>query len=107
MNIDEIIGWLKGIEEKYIHGGDEEFDKKRKKAIDLAIKLLKKQKSLLGIQQTADSITFISTGDAQKGEERGFLLGKSAMHEWIKKELIHRGLMTDEIRAVFRDATTI
>ena len=72
--------------------------------IDNAIELLEEQKSLLGIQQTADSITFISTGDAQQGEERGILLGKAFMHEWLKKELIHRNLMTDEIRTVFRDA---
>lgn len=76
-------------------------------AVDNAIALLKEQKSLLGIQQTADRITFISTGDAQKGEERGILLGKAFMHEWLKKELIHQNLMTDEIRTVFRDAEMI
>ena len=69
-----------------------------------AVVLLKEQESLLGIQQTADSITFISTGTAQQGEARGLLLGKMAMHEWLEKELLYRGLLTDDIRAVFDEA---
>lgn len=68
---------------------------------------LKERDSLLGIQQTADSITFISTGTAQQGEERGILLGKSLMHEWIYKELLHKGLLTDDIRSVFEQAKRI
>ena len=72
-------------------------------AID-AIAMLKEQESLLGIQQTADSITFISTGTAQQGESRGISLGKYAMYEWLKKELLYRGLLTDDIRAVFDEA---
>lgn len=71
------------------------------------LELLKEQKSLLGIQQTADSITFISTGTAQQGEERGILLGKSLMHEWIYKELLYKGLLTDDIRSVFEQAKRI
>ena len=74
------------------------------KAIRKAVALLKEQENLLGIQQTSDSITFISTGTAQQGEERGIMLGKSWMHEWLKKELLYRGLLTDEIRAVFDEA---
>ena len=66
--------------------------------------LLKEQESLLGIQQTADSITFISTGTAQQGENRGLLIGKYAMHEWLERELLYRGLLTDDIRAVFDEA---
>ena len=69
-----------------------------------ALALLKGQEGLLGIQQTADSITFISTGTAQQGEIRGLLLGKLAMHEWLKKELLYRGLLTDDIKAVFDEA---
>ena len=72
--------------------------------VDDALKLLKEQEGLLGIQQTADSITFVSTGTAQQGESRGLLLGKLAMHEWLKKELLYRGLLTDDIRAVFDEA---
>ena len=71
------------------------------------LELLKEQGNLFGIQQTADSITFISTGTAQQGEERGIMLGKSWMHEWLKKELLHRGLLTDEIRSVFNEAKRI
>ena len=66
--------------------------------------LPKEQESLLGIQQAADSITFISTGTAKQGEERGIVLGQARMHEWLEKELLYRGLLTDAIRAVFRDA---
>ena len=69
-----------------------------------ALALLKEQEGLLGIQQTADGITFVSTGNAQQGESRGILLGKLAMHEWLKKELLYRGLLTDDIRAVFDEA---
>ena len=72
-----------------------------------ALALLKEQESLLGIQQTADSITFISTGTAKQGEERGILLGKSLMHEWIYKELLRKGLLTDDIRSVFEQAKRI
>ena len=75
--------------------------------IEDTIAMLKEQEDLLGIQQTADSITFISTGTAKQGEERGIMLGKSWMHEWLKKELLHRGLLTDEIRSVFDDAKRI
>ena len=43
----------------------------RKDIVEDVIALLKEQESLLGIQQTANSITFVSTGTAQQGEERG------------------------------------
>ena len=86
----------------------DEMDKKEKAKtvewIDDTLELLKEQESLLGIQQTADGITFISTGTAQQGEARGLLLGKMAMHEWLEKELLYRGLLTDDIRAVFDEA---
>lgn len=72
--------------------------------LQTVVGLLKEQEGLLGIQQTADSITFISTGTAQQGEARGLLLGKLAMHEWLEKELLYRGLLTDDIRAVFDEA---
>ena len=72
-----------------------------------ALDLLKEHDGLLGIQQTADGITFLSTGTAQQGEERGLMLGKSMMHEWLKKELLYRGLLTDEIQAVFDEAKRI
>ena len=71
------------------------------------IALLKEQQSLLGIQQTADGITFISTGTAKQGEERGILLGKLLMNEWIYKELLYKGLLTDDIRSVLEQAKGI
>lgn len=73
-------------------------------AVEDLLAVLKEQEGLLGIQQTADSITFVSTGNAQQGEERGIILGKAYMHEWLKKELLYRGLLTDDIRAVFDEA---
>ena len=41
------IFWLKQIKEKYIHGGDEEFDSCRKRAIDIAIKELEKPNEIV------------------------------------------------------------
>ena len=79
----------------------------RKDIVEDAISMLKEHDSLLGIQQNADSIMFLSTGTAKQGEERGILLGKSLMHEWIYKELIHKGLLTDEIRTVFNEAKNL
>ena len=72
-----------------------------------ALALLKEQQSLLGIQQAADGITFISTGTAKQGEERGILLGKLLMNEWIYKELLYKGLLTDDIRSVLEQAKHI
>ena len=37
----EAIVWLSNIKEKYIHGGDEEFDECRRESIDMAIKALR------------------------------------------------------------------
>lgn len=42
MSDTKAIYWLKQIKEKYIHGGDESFDEKRKQAIDIAIERLQK-----------------------------------------------------------------
>ena len=72
-----------------------------------ALALLKASDSLLGVQQTADGIMFISTGTAQQGEQRGIMLGKAFMHEWLHKELLYRDLLTDEIRLVFEQAKHI
>jgi hypothetical protein len=43
MTAQEVINWLEAIEEKYIHGGDDYFDEKRKIAICIAISALEKQ----------------------------------------------------------------
>ena len=42
MSYAEVIYWLQQIKEKYIHGGDECFDEKRRQAIDIAIECLQK-----------------------------------------------------------------
>lgn len=41
MTIEEAIAWIKSIKDKYIHGGDDDFDEKRKKSLDMAIEALK------------------------------------------------------------------
>ena len=38
---NDAIAWLANIKEKYIHGGDEEFDECRRESIDMAIKALR------------------------------------------------------------------
>ena len=43
MTREEAKEWLKAIKEKYIHGGDEDYDEKRKEAIDIAIKALEQE----------------------------------------------------------------
>ena len=45
MTNEEAKEWLKAIEEKYIHGGDEGFDAKRKEAISMAIEALSEPKT--------------------------------------------------------------
>ena len=58
------------------------------------------ENSTLGIKITADSITFTAKGDAEKGEQRGIMLGKAIMYEHIEKELLYENLLTDEVRTV-------
>ncbi|MBO4543902.1 MAG: hypothetical protein J5725_12070, partial [Bacteroidales bacterium] len=45
MTDKECAEWLQAIKEKYIHGGDEGFDAKRREAIDHAIELLNNHKT--------------------------------------------------------------
>ena len=41
MSYAEAAEWLEKIKEKYIHGGDEEYDRCRKEALDVAINALR------------------------------------------------------------------
>ena len=43
MTREEAIEWIEKIKEKYIRGGDEEFDEKRKTALDMGIKALEQE----------------------------------------------------------------
>lgn len=43
MTDEEAIKWLAAIKDKYIHGGDEEYDHNRRIAIDIAIKALEER----------------------------------------------------------------
>ena len=43
MTDEEAVKWLATIEDKYIHGGDEEFDRNRRIAIDIAINALEER----------------------------------------------------------------
>ena len=40
MTRNEAVKWLQGIEERYFHGGDEAYDKKRREAVRMAIEAL-------------------------------------------------------------------
>lgn len=40
MTKEEAVKWIKAIEKKYIHGGDEGFDELRKEALHMAIEAL-------------------------------------------------------------------
>lgn len=44
MTEEKAIKWLKAIEKKYIHGGDEGFDEARREAIGMAIAALEAQR---------------------------------------------------------------
>lgn len=90
----------------YYEVADEPFQCRDALLMD-AMELLKEQENWLGIHQTVDGITFISSGTAKQGEDRGLMLGKAYMHEWLQKELLYRGLLTDEIRKVFADASSL
>lgn len=106
MDKEKVISWLEGLAEDDWREcySDSEVQETARQALNLIDALLKEQEGFLGFQQTVDSITFISTGTAQQGEERGIVLGQARMHDWLEKELLHRGLLTDAIRAVFHDA---
>lgn len=43
MTPQEAVEWLDAIKKKYIHGGDEGFDRKRKIALNTAVEALEKQ----------------------------------------------------------------
>lgn len=60
---------------------------------------LKEQDGFLGVQQTADGIKFISSGTVAQGEKRGIMLGKALIYDRLEKELLYRGLLTDDIRS--------
>ena len=40
MTNQEAIVWINSIKDKYIHGGDDDFDEKRKKSLDMGMKAL-------------------------------------------------------------------
>ena len=45
MTNQESIVWIKSIKDIYIHGGDDDFDEKRKESLDMAIKALEQEQS--------------------------------------------------------------
>lgn len=47
MTREEAIRWIEQISERYIHGGDDDFDAKRREALNMAIKALRTQKFTL------------------------------------------------------------
>ena len=63
MTIKEAIEWLIAIKDKYIHGGDEGFDEKRKQAIKTAISALEKQIPKKPIYKTEELFRFCPNCD--------------------------------------------
>lgn len=55
MEIKEAIEWLKSIDKKHTHGGDEGFDSKRHEAMRMAISALEKQKAKKPLPVSNDS----------------------------------------------------
>lgn len=51
MTREEAISWLKKIKVKYIHGGDEDFDAKRREAIGMAIAALREQPRWISVEE--------------------------------------------------------
>lgn len=47
MTREEAIKWIEQISERYIHGGDDDFDAKRREALNMAIKALRTRKFTL------------------------------------------------------------
>ena len=90
--INQGFGYMDGVGELYAVSGE---------ILQNAIALLKEQDNWLGIHQTVDGITFISSGTAKHGEKRGTMLGKALVYERLEKELMYRGLLTDDIRSAF------
>lgn len=100
MTAEEAIRWLDAIKKYYIHGGDEAYDKKRMKAIDMAIKALEKQQDeLVECDRTSEAhpthgSTYggVSWGGTYKEEAQptdaspwGTKLGT-----WIERTVIHK-----------------
>lgn len=51
MTREEAISWLKKINVKYIRGGDEDFDEKRREAIGMAIAALREQPQWISVEE--------------------------------------------------------
>lgn len=61
MTREEATKWLNTIKDKYIHGGDEDFDNKRREAIDTAIKSLEAWDSILSEIDRMFSVGFMNS----------------------------------------------
>ena len=64
MTREEAIEWMGRIKDRYIHGGDEGFDNKRKEAIDMAIEALQAKPVKhgewgKGYRKTANGVDFL------------------------------------------------
>lgn len=71
MNIEQAVKWLDAIKEKYIHGGDDEMDAKRKEAIDMAIRSLEAWKK---VEEEIDTYLWTEGfGSAYRNEIRNII----------------------------------
>ena len=86
MNNQEAIGWLEQIKVSYIRGGDEDYDRRRKEAIGIAIEALEVQQELVGATNDiyAKGYNAAKREIALSGEyERAYHRGKVDATKWI------------------------
>ena len=75
MTNKEAIEWLRSIDKKYIHGGDEWFDERRHEAIDFAIESIREARKAYEAGYAA-------------GSADGYAEGKTARGDGVKREFI-------------------
>lgn len=87
MNREEAIKWLKAIEKKYIHGGDEEYDNLRKIALHMAMESLEQSEpceDTISRQTAIDAICEHGTDL----ERRGITVLSVANHKQVMVDVL-------------------
>ena len=110
MDNKEAIEWLKAIEKKYIHGGDEVFDAKRKEAIAIAIKALSGESTPHEVKKTFRSTDIIFKDDVLAVIEKCWGEDDNSEYKYSAKWVVERTIsaineidaadITDSLREV-------